>query len=166
MKIFNYKQKIFLKILILLTFIIIAFASYQMQDKTEEWKVYSMPGFYILLVVIELILYLYDSSRKIAVDQDGLYFIILWKIPWGFIPWDKIEEGYIVKHNTAEEISNDPYSFIKPFSAIQWFGARALTVTIQLIVKNDMPESIHLGDIKKPAELEKIIRENVKIVKK
>ncbi|HBF38812.1 MAG TPA: hypothetical protein DDW50_16025 [Firmicutes bacterium] len=157
MTVFKYRQKYFLKILLLVGLALLP----RVIDKPQLYL--SLP-YYGVLISLEAILYIFSASKRIIVTEKGIEEKFLWNMPFSTTKWEYMEE--------ASEIINNPKSTEKsltvaapPFAGIRWLVEKNVGNLIKIIVSNQEPLYIHLKDIENSPELYKIIKEKVRFIR-
>ena len=157
MIVFNYKQKVFPKVLLFVIFGAFALI-------IDNYQLYSSVSFYLAFILLQAIIHIYYSSKRLIITDSGIEEKIFWDVPYSTVKWESMEE--------ACEIINDPktansssQTMEEPFAVIRWFTVRSIGNMIKIIVTNEEPLYLHLKDIKNSPELTKLLRERIRFVK-
>jgi len=158
MMVFEYKQKLLPKILVML---VLGF--YPLAFRLEHLY-FSIP-YYLIIVLTQIIIYAYFSSKKIHITEQGIEQIVLWKILWRTVDWTKMVEFYEIR--SGGNISGNPLeSMTEPAIAIRWFVEKNIGFIIKIIVDFEAPLYFSLNAIKRSSEFYEIIRDKVRLVKR
>lgn len=155
-KIFKYKQKIFIKILILLFFIF--FPLVIMND-----QLYFSFMYYLIFFLIQIIIHLYYSSKRLIINEHGIEKKILWIVMTERADWKSMEEVHEIVRSTGTSKSS-MQSMMESFPVIKWFAERGLKSMIKIIITNNIPIYIKLKEIKKSTDLYNILKEKIRFV--
>jgi len=156
---FKYKQKILPKVF---AFFIIFFASYIV----KRANFYRSNSFYLLTVLSQVIIYLYYSSKRLMVTEEGIEEIILWNVLWRSVKWEEMEEAYLLSEN-RDTGQNSMQMMMQPLPAFSWFAINYIGGTmLKIIVTHREALYLNLREIKNSAELLERVKERVRFVRR
>lgn len=155
---FRYNQKILPKVFV---FFIIFFASYIVNRS----DFYLSVSFYLLTALSQVLIYLYYSSKRLMVTEEGIEEIIFWNVLCRSVKWEEMEEACLLSDNTNSK-ERSTQMMMEPLPAFNWFVKNFIGgTTIKIIVTHREALYLDLQDIKNSDELYEIVKEKVRFVR-
>jgi hypothetical protein len=155
--VFKYKQKILQKVVILVLMLIYPLLFNTMND-------YKSLTYYSVLIILELISFVYQVSKRLIVYENGFEVKLLWFITWDYAKWEEMEEAYIFTGNAkSNQTSQQSLPNLNTFT--DWIDNINTGTTIKIIIKNREALYIKLQDIKKSDMFYQILKEKIRFVK-
>lgn len=156
--VFKYKQKIIPKIEILIFMAIIP-TVFGLNE-----SVYSSFLYYLIPILLEIIAFVYYSSKRLIITENGIDEKIFWSIVSQSTKWEDMEEACEITRG-GRTYQNTSNSIPALMAYTDWLERMSNGATIKIIITNREAKYLNLHDIKNDSELNKILIEKIRFVK-
>lgn len=155
--VFRYRQKAFLKVLLLAGFLLVpqVFAAPQLYRSIPFW---------LALLVPQLLLHGYFASRQLIVSESGLETRFL-GMRMQYVPWQSIVEmNVITPSGSGGGVGRGGVlEAMEPFAAVKWAARRGQGTSIRVVVTGWEPLVFMVNDIKDGEELGTLLRSKIPV---
>lgn len=155
-KIFNYKQKIFSKIVLLVILLVFPFA-------TNKLNIFTSFFYYFIFFILEALNYVYYATKQLIITDEGIEEKLFKRMSWESAKWDEMEEAYVIM-GSSKQTNSSFHNTIEPSAVKKWLEDVNIG-TIKVIITNRDAMIIKLQDIKNSSELSEILNEKIRFIK-
>lgn len=156
-KIFNYKQKIFSKIVLLVILLIFPFAA-------NKLNIFTSFVYYFIFFILEVLNYAYFATKQLIITDEGIEEKLFMKMSWESAKWDEMEEAYVIM-GSSKQTNSSFHNTFEPSAVKKWLEDINIGTTIKIIITNRDAMIIKLQDIKNSSELLDILNEKIRFIK-